>query len=188
MRIIAGKHRGRRLASPAGNHIRPTTDRIRESLFSILGDLHDLVVVDGYAGTGAFGCEALSRGARKVWFFDASRAAVQLVRQNVATLGEQDQAVITQARFVEGLLAVDDDIDVVFLDPPYGSTEPAAALAALVATARLRDDSVVVLEQGRDDEVPELPELTRTDERLYGSTRLSFFARQAGADLEDPRK
>ena len=136
MRVIAGKHRGRRLATLKGDAIRPTTDRVRESLFSILGSLHDLVVIDGYAGTGALGCEALSRGASRVWFFDSSRQATDLVAENLATLGETESARVITGTFTLALRSLVEEeetegIDVVFLDPPYGSSEPVAALSAL---------------------------------------------------------
>lgn len=178
MRIIAGKHRGRRLATPKGDAIRPTTDRIRESLFSILGDLHDAVVIDGYAGTGALGCEALSRGAKKVWFFDTSRAAVELVRQNVEAIGEEEATVLRQANFAEGLVLVDEPVDLVFLDPPYGTGEPQLALEALAKSSAVGTGARVVLEQARGDELPTHDDFLLTDTRTYGTTRLSFFDRR----------
>lgn len=176
MRIIAGKHRGRQLASPKDDAIRPTTDRVRESLFSIIGNLHDAVVIDGFAGTGALGCEALSRGARKVWFFDPSRAAVELVRSNLEMIGEQDAAVVVQSRFAAALDRVDEDIDIVFLDPPYGSPEPAAALDALALSSRVRARALVILEQDKADEVPQNHAFEIEDQRVYGTTRITFYA------------
>lgn len=178
LRIIAGKHRGRRLASPKDDAIRPTTDRIRESLFSILGNLHDVVVVDAYAGTGALGCEALSRGARRAWFFDASSDAVALVRANLAALGEEDAAIVIASKFVNSLGRLDEDVDLVFLDPPYGSAEPSAALRALAGCRYVHDGTLLVLEQDKNDVVPDDEAFELDDQRLYGTTRLSIFRRR----------
>lgn len=179
MRIIAGKHRGRRLASPSNDKIRPTTDRVRESLFSILGPLQDFIVVDGYAGTGALGLEAISRGARKVWFFDVSRDALELVNTNLETLGEQDTALVASGRFVRLLELVDESIDVVFLDPPYGSDEPRIALEALAACEQVSRDTMIVLEQDVRDELPGIDAFEAYDERRYGDTRITFLYRIA---------
>ena len=178
MRIIAGKHRGRRLATPKDEAIRPTTDRIRESLFSILGDLHDSVIVDAYAGTGALGCESLSRGARKVWFFDTSAKAITLVRENLATVGEEEAARVITGKFSKCVDQIDDDVDIVFLDPPYGSTEPALALCALAASSRARAGTLVILEQQRGDDLPEHDAFELDDQRTYGITRLTFLLKK----------
>ncbi len=182
MRIIAGIHRGRRLASPSGQSraIRPTTDRVRESLFSILGDLHGAIVVDGFAGTGAFGCEAISRGAEHVWFFDVSRQAIALVRENLARIGEEDRATVITGAFADRLSLVDRTVDLVFLDPPYGSGEAKTALAAISRSDRVDADTLLVLEQHVDDPLPSPDEASIHDERTYGDTRLVFGHKSAG--------
>jgi 16S rRNA (guanine966-N2)-methyltransferase len=178
MRIIAGKHKGRRLAAPNTSAVRPTTDRVRESLFAILGDLTDATVIDGYAGSGALGCEALSRGARKVWFFDRSRAAIDRVRQNVETIDEMDRAQIVNDSFARALLSMDEEVDLVFLDPPYGSDQPAIALGALAEHERIGPGCLIVLEQDRRDELPEHPAFELDETRVYGDTRLAFLYRR----------
>lgn len=179
MRIIAGKHRRRVLATPKDDAIRPTADRVRESIFSILGDFGDLTVVDAYAGTGALGCEALSRGARKVWFFDSSRRAVELVRKNIETLGEGEAAIVVPSSFERGIAVVDEAIDVVFLDPPYRSEHGAAALALLASSEHVTSETVVVLEQDRDEAPPEDAAFEVSDGRIYGTTRVTFYRRIA---------
>src|SRR5690554_3619799 len=103
MRIISGKARGLRLATPSTYHVRPTADRVREALFSILGDLEGAVVVDGFAGTGALGCEAISRGAARCYFFEKSREAVETVEENVRRIKGAGQAKVEKCTFEYGL-------------------------------------------------------------------------------------
>ena len=187
MRIISGRYRGRRLRAPSDARVRPTTDRIRESLFSILGGFDDEVVVDGYAGTGALGLEALSRGARAVWFIDVSRDSVRLVEANIETLGAQDETHVITGAFEKALERVTDDIDVVFLDPPYGSAEPPVAMRAIAMSSRARAGALVILEQDRADAVPQDPAFEVIDERNYGSTRVTFYRKTGveGASTDD---
>lgn len=178
MRIIAGRHRSRRLRSPPSNIVRPTTDRVRESLFSIIGDLTDAVVVDAYAGSGALGCESLSRGAEHVFFFDLARRSIDIVRANVETLGELDHATIVHGDFSSSIRLIDRDVDVVFVDPPYGSGEPALALEALASSAHTRRDCLIVLEQDIRDELPEHADFAFDESRTYGDTRVTFLFRR----------
>lgn len=179
MRIIAGKHRGRRIGAPRSNAIRPTIDRVRESLFAILGDLHDAVVVDGYAGTGALGLEALSRGARRAFFFDRSRDAITLVRENLELLGESKNATVVQGAFVSSLGQLTEEVDIVFLDPPYGSGELPGALDALSASPHIRADCLVVVEQEDREEAVEHPAFEFDEARKYGNTRITLLYRRS---------
>lgn len=136
MRIVAGTFRGRRLAAPRGRDVRPTADRVREALFSILGDIHGLDVLDLFAGTGAMGLEALSRGARAATFVEIDRQAHEVVRRNIdATItdGAQDHVDLIKGdavRVVRSLALADSRFDLVFFDPPYDQT------AELVASMR----------------------------------------------------
>lgn len=127
MRIVAGTFRGRRLAAPRGRDVRPTADRVREALFSILGDIDGLVVLDLFAGTGAMGLEALSRGAASATFVELDRQAHEVVRRNIdATIS--DTSVDTDlikgdaVRVVRSLALAERRFDVVFFDPPYDQT------------------------------------------------------------------
>lgn len=179
MRIIAGKHRGRRIAGPRSNAIRPTIDRVRESLFAILGDLQDTVVVDGYAGTGALGLEALSRGARKAFFFDRSREGITLVRENVEVLGESSNATVVQGAFASSLGQLTEEVDVVFLDPPYGSGELPLALDALSGSPHIPAQCLVVIEQEEREEPVEHPAFEFDESRKYGNTRITLLYRRS---------
>ena len=179
MRIVAGSHRGRPLEAPPDERIRPTSDRIRESLFNILH--HRLEgfsgkrVLDGFAGTGALGLEALSRGAASAVFMDNNRDALALCRRTAVSLG-----LVGPADFRLGDLTrpprASEWFDLILLDPPYGKGLAGAALAALAAAGWLAPQAIAVVEADRSQ--PEvIPEaFTTIDSRDYGRTRITLVA------------
>lgn len=171
-RIVAGSAGGRRLATPAGAATRPTSDRVREALFSTLGDLTGLRVLDGYAGSGAVGLEALSRGAAHALLVESDRAALAAVRANVAALGLAARVHAGDfARLVTG--APDRPYDVVFLDPPYA--EPVdAVVAALGAHGWLADGATLVVERSSRSREPTWPPGVQARPRAYGETTLWY--------------
>lgn len=183
MRIIAGQRRGHKIDGPkASTGTRPTSDLVRESLFNILGDLvTDRDVIDLFAGTGALGLEALSRGARRAVFVERDRENVALIYRNVATLRYQDRAVIRHGdayRWARSYRPDDDCPVIVLLDPPYREYEIHAKylnrmLAGLVENLPL--DSVIALESGRTLDARILPEFEAWDIRRYGDTQLAFL-------------
>lgn len=177
MRIIAGQAGGHRLQSPSTGRIRPTSDRVREALFSMLGPLDGAVVVDGFAGAGTLGLEALSRGAKRCYFFDASREAIETVEENAQRTGLRSRAVIRQCEFARGLATVIEGTpDLWFFDPPYGSALARESLEALQDDHnKVTPGALVVWESGVDEEIPELTRLELTRRREYGTTRLVFF-------------
>ena len=132
MRIVAGEFRGRQLKSPTWEGLRPTSDRLRETLFNILGDaVRGARVLDGYAGTGAIGIEALSRGAAHVAFVENDRRAVKLIEVNLASLTPRQDAIIRS-----GFRGFEDEaFDVIILDPPYESDAVTKALTAVRAVS-----------------------------------------------------
>jgi 16S rRNA (guanine966-N2)-methyltransferase len=127
MRVVAGKYRSRTLAAPRGLKLRPTSDRLRETLFDILGpSVEGSVFLDLYAGTGAVGIEALSRGARQVFFVESHRAGLALIRRNLESLGIASSAEILAVDALRGCQRLESRgvvADLVFLDPPYGEAE-----------------------------------------------------------------
>ncbi|MEZ4461350.1 MAG: 16S rRNA (guanine(966)-N(2))-methyltransferase RsmD [bacterium] len=177
MRIISGTAKGRKLATPLDDRVRPTTDRIRESLFSILGSFEDCTVLDAFAGTGALGCEALSRGATRVCFADNAAASIALVTDNVARVHAEDRAEIIHGSYELALRRMSFDPDVVFLDPPYNQGLTNAALEVLANAPRITAGALVVCEQHADEPPCQHPAFTLDDERLYGSVRLRLFLR-----------
>jgi 16S rRNA (guanine966-N2)-methyltransferase len=177
MRIIAGSAGGRRLAPFETRDIRPTPDRAREAIFSILGDIHGAVVVDGFAGTGAMGCEALSRGASECYFIEPRNLAVGLIKENLERIDASERGVVLQGNFNSQLMMIDEDPDLWLLDPPYHQGLGQAALEAMVDAECVTDRALVVLEQDVDEEVPQVEGFEHEDERLYGRARVSFFRR-----------
>jgi 16S rRNA (guanine966-N2)-methyltransferase len=183
VRIISGQRRGHKIDGPRGsNSTRPTSDLVRESLFNILRDLVvDRVVIDLFAGTGALGLEALSRGARQAVFVERDRENVGLIHRNIATLRYQDKAFVRHAdayRWARSYEPVDDQPVVVFLDPPYREYEIHAKylnrmLASLVE--RLPGGSAIALESGRTLDARILPDFDAWDIRRYGGTQVALL-------------
>jgi 16S rRNA (guanine966-N2)-methyltransferase len=182
-RIIAGRAGGRRIAVPPGTGTRPTSDRVREALFasleSLLGGFDGLRVLDLYAGSGAIGLEALSRGAREVLLVESDRRAAQVIRGNLATLGLSGASV--QARAAEQLAAgtAPASYDVVFADPPYtlGADALAQLLADLLAHGWLAPDAVVVVERARRSDWTWPAGFEPLRDRRYGDTVLHYAQR-----------
>jgi 16S rRNA (guanine966-N2)-methyltransferase len=181
VRVVAGRFGGRRLAAPAGRGTRPTSDRVREALFSILGPLDGERVLDLYAGSGALGIEALSRGAASALLVESDPRAVAVIRSNLGALGLSEPEARVHAGPARAALrnASDrgDTYDLVFLDPPYRSApelgrELSAALGPLLAAG-----GRVVSESDR--RAPLALELPLTDERRYGDTLIRIHAHDA---------
>jgi 16S rRNA (guanine966-N2)-methyltransferase len=185
MRIVGGRHRGRRLVAPPGEAVRPTSDRAREALFDILSHGHfaaegipfaEEAVLDAFAGTGALGLEALSRGAAEAIFFEQNPEARAALRRNVASMGETDRAQIRPYDATRPPRA-GKRCAVVFIDPPYRSGLAASALAAIDAAGWLTPDALAVIENGAREEFHPPAGFTRLDERIYGAARLVFLRR-----------
>jgi 16S rRNA (guanine966-N2)-methyltransferase len=169
MRVIAGSHGGRTLAAPRGQATRPTSDRVREALFSILGDISGAEVLDLYAGSGALAIEALSRGAASATLVDSAPAAIASVRRNLTALGLEARVRREDVRaFLRAASRSAPQYDLVFLDPPYRhSGELGAQLSAALAPL-LAPGARVVAESDR--RAPLRLELPLLDERRYGDT------------------
>jgi 16S rRNA (guanine966-N2)-methyltransferase len=178
MRIVAGKHRGRVLAAPKGRDTRPTAARAREALFNILahGDFGDsspldgAIVLDAFAGTGAFAFEALSRGAASATLLDTDRAALAAAKANAQALKEQD-AVTILSRDATKPGAAPRAHTLVFLDPPYGKGLVEAALAALAAGGWIGSGALVIAEIGAKEDVAPPDGFTAVDTRAYGAAK-----------------
>lgn len=180
MRIIAGLAKGRRLATPGargGEIIRPTADRAREALFSILGweFIREAVVLDLFAGTGAMGLEALSRGARQAVFVDNSPVALNLIRHNIEACGFGDRAQVIRHDLRKNLsFAAGQGLgafDIVFLDPPYRQSLGQSILAALLFQRLVKEQGVVIAEDDSRETLPDsVGRLVLYDRRAYGDT------------------
>ena len=178
MRIIAGRHRGRRLMAPPGLHTRPTSDRAREALMSILEHgqppLAGARVIDLFAGFGAVGLEALSRGAATVILVETDRTALAAIRRNVDHLGEGSRVSVL-ARDATRLGRAAHQVDLAFLDPAYGQGLAAPACASLVTGGWLAPGARVVIETAAPEPLPSLAGLELEDERRYGLARFHFL-------------
>lgn len=184
MRIIAGKYRSVSLASvgkgDAGTHLRPTTDRVRESLFNVLSGYNvfdDARVLDLFAGTGALGLEALSRGAAYAAFVDDGRAAQRLIGQNIAKLRVSDQTEIIRrdARHLPGRTGK--PFDLVFLDPPYRKGFGATALVSADKGGWLSPAAIVVWEEASEMTAPD--GFVVQDHRRYGDTHVTLMSKRS---------
>ncbi len=183
MRIIAGRHKGKRLASvgkgDAGAHLRPTTDRVRESLFNLLvnggyGDpITDSRVVDLFAGTGALGLEALSRGAAFACFVDDGQAARALLRENIGLCSAQGTSKVFRRDATKLGEVQQAPFTLAFLDPPYGKGLGEKALAAAIAGGWLSPDALIVWEESMAPKLPACCE--QLDQRRYGDTLLTIL-------------
>jgi 16S rRNA (guanine966-N2)-methyltransferase len=186
MRVIAGKYRSRKLKGPGKLRLRPTSDRLRETLFNVLGpSVEDSLFVDLYAGTGAIGIEAISRGARETIFIESHAPATRLVRQNLEALGICSGVEVMEADVVKGLknLAARHLLaDFIFLDPPYEGEEHLRALEFLDASHLVAPYGLVIVEHHHSMELPERfdrLECTRLLEQ--GDAALSFYRLAAAA-------
>ena len=152
MKISGGKERGRTLRVPAGARVRPTSDKVKQALFNILGDrVAGATFLDLYAGAGGVGIEALSRNADRVIFVDAADNAVRFIQRNLESTGFCERARVIQADAGKFLKKHQGAYDIIFLDPPYGKELPGRALAALHRTGWIADDAVVIVQHHPKD-------------------------------------
>ncbi len=178
MRVITGTAGGRKLKSPDGDAIRPTTDHVKQAMFNILQfDLEGRRVLDLFGGTGQLGIEALSRGAREAVFTDSSRTAVQLIRENLKRCSLQGTVIQTD---VLRYLQRGEKFDVIFIDPPYDAGLYSRVLEAINSVDNLTEGGIIVCEARAGTELPSmrLP-YVRLQERKYGSVKICLYTRNA---------
>lgn len=180
MRIISGTSKGRRLLSPKHPSLRPTSDRVKESLFNILGrEVEGKVILDLFAGTGNLGIEALSRGAKKVFFVEKGRQALRLIERNLSQCGLEEKSEILpkEVNRAIGILKQRGALfDLILMDPPYERGWVGKTLLKLTSQPIYHDDSILVIEHGRREAVPPLVEgweLIR--QKRLGDTLISFL-------------
>ncbi len=181
MRIIGGKFRSRVLAEFEGEDVRPTSDRVKESLFNILSvKLYGARVLDLFSGSGALGLESLSRGAKEVCFNDCAKASLAILKKNLNALKitpNGDEAKLTNCDYLVCLEQARGQFDLIFIDPPYRLEFGEKALQKIAQRGLLSKDGVVVYERDRAFD-GEVEGLEKYDERKYGKTYLTFFRRQ----------
>lgn len=180
MRIIAGSHKGRRLLSPNTNDIRPTSGRVKEALFSILGDrVIGATVLDLFAGTGAIGIEALSRGAARTMFVESHAASLKLLHSNLTQCGLSEHTEIYPGEthaFFQYAARHRLTFDIIFADPPYRDDSPNTLLPLLGQSAMILPHTVVILEHPTKHQIPpRVGPLNRVRQYRYGDSSLSLF-------------
>jgi 16S rRNA (guanine966-N2)-methyltransferase len=179
MRVIAGTFKGRRIDAPTWEGLRPTSDKLRETLFNVLAArIQGARVLDGFAGTGAVGIEALSRGAAHVTFVERDPRAVALIEANLRRCGVDDRYAIIRARFAgREQPAGAESFDVIFMDPPYGTGELLSAIDA--AEPLVQADTLLIVEHAKRDAAPESRgALVRTRLLTSGDSALAFYTRR----------
>ena len=173
MRVVAGRFKGRRLAAPRGTRTRPTADRVREALFSMLGDVADARVLDLYAGSGALGIEALSRGAESAVFVERDPQAVAAIERNLASVASEQRVV--RQDVLRFLTSESGAFDLVFCDPPYDSASRLAGPLAERLPKLIATHGRIVTESDKRNPL-ELP-FPLLSERTYGDTRIAIHGR-----------
>lgn len=187
MRVIGGSWRGRRLDAPPGSAVRPTGDRVREAVFNILehgahtggegSPIPDAQVLDAFAGSGALGIEAMSRGAAHATFLDSDATAIRTIQRNLAALTGLANASVRRADCLAPPPAPA-ACDIVFLDPPYNEGLAAPALVALARAGWIADGALCVVELGRDDAFDAPDGFDLLDDRRYGRARIVILRRE----------
>lgn len=180
MRVISGTFKGRRLTAPAGMATRPTADRIKESMFNILaGSVRNKRVLDLFAGTGALGIEALSRGATRAVFVDYAKAALAAIQSNIRELGLGDCTRVIHWNILKNLnclIPERNGFDLVFMDPPYETNSVLPALEALLSCGALSAGARLIIEHSnRESIVRPMDKLIIADQRRFGKTLVSFL-------------
>lgn len=187
MRIITGEYRGRRLESPAGYDVRPTSDKVKEAVFNIImNEVWDATCVDLFAGTGNLGLEALSRGAKKCYFGDNSRESINLIKNNVKMCRAEDKSVIIAGDYSKILGRINEKVDIFFLDPPYKDGLYGNCLEIIDSLDLLSEEGIIVAEHGVRDYVPEtVGSLEIIKERKYGKIMVTIYAKKSEVHTEE---
>jgi len=175
MRIISGQFKGRKLKTLEGMNTRPTADRVKEALFNILGNkTYDAKILDLFAGSGALGLEALSRGASYCTFVDSSKDAISIIKENIKLCKQEENSKVINKDYVEALRLLKDKFDIIFVDPPYSKGIELTVLKNIKEI--LSDDGIIVIETDKSDILDdEINGFLKYDTRKYGRTIISFY-------------
>lgn len=178
MRVIGGELRGKKLTAPKDDSVRPTTDRVKESMFNLISGYidEDTVVYDLFSGTGSLGIEALSRGAEKAFFCDKSKESYNITKENIASCRLNDRSRLVFGSYKKAVSEFEQKADLVFLDPPYGLDLWKDCSDMLVSQDRLNEEAVVVMEHGVENELTDINEnLSLIKEKRYGAIVISIY-------------
>ena len=184
MRIIAGDYKGRKLETPRDNEIRPTTDKVKEAMFSILIPyIEDAYCCDLFAGTGSLGLEALSRGARFCQFSDKERDSVSIIKTNIEKCNAREYSRLIHGDYMKALKKLEEKVDIFFVDPPYNDNLYIKCLTAIDTLDLLNDEGIIIVEHEKKEVLPDLiGSLLKTKERTYGRTILSIYIKNESVE------
>lgn len=187
MRVVAGKYKGRRLDNPIGYDIRPTSDKVKESIFNILmNDTYGRVFCDLFSGTGSLGIEALSRGAKKCYFSDYSRESIRLILDNIKNCNCQKEAIVLQGDYNKNLARISEKIDVFLLDPPYKSGFYEKSIEEIENLDLLAQDGIILAEHEVHDIMPrQVGNLHIVKEKKYGKIMVSLYKYNFDKEIEE---
>ncbi len=180
MRVISGKARGLKLNAPKNEDVRPTTDRVKESLFNIINSyVLDSNVLDLFAGTGSLGIECLSRGANKCVFVDKSKESMAIVKSNIKKAKVENESITLNTDFKNAIVSLGkkgEKFNIIFMDPPYYKNMFIDALSAVDENNLLEEDGIIVVEHDTVDSFPEnVGRLYKNRDKKYGNTTLTFY-------------
>lgn len=180
MRVISGKVRGLKLNTPKNEDVRPTTDRVKESLFNIINPyIMESDVLDLFAGTGSLGIECLSRGANRCVFVDVSKESISIVKSNIKKARVENESIVLNLDFkdaINKLKLQNNKFDVIFMDPPYYKNMFIDALEKITEASLLKEDGIIIIEHDTKDKFPEkINTIIQTKSKKYGNTTLTFY-------------
>lgn len=178
MRVISGTAKGRKLYAPKTHNIRPALDKVKGAIFNILFDVAGKTVLDLFAGTGAVGIEALSRGASHCTFVDLGNEAITIIRKNIELCGFHERAKIFPKPVnvaLEYFAKHGAKFDLIFVDPPYLKNLVNPTLIKIASAGILAEEGLIIVEHHPKEPIGDIPGLQKTDERKYGQTRISFL-------------
>lgn len=182
MRVIAGKARRLQLKAPAGIDTRPTTDRIKETLFNMIQDeLYDIYFLDLFSGSGAIGIEALSRGAKKAWFVEQNRNAVEIINENLRVTHLEQQAEVMNCTAISAISMLQgrERFHVVFMDPPYGKGLEKEVLTHPAFYQILEEQALIIIEADLETDIPEeVPGFRILKEKIYKTNKHIFLEKK----------
>ena len=178
MRIIAGNFKGRKLESLKGNDVRPTGDKVKEAIFSMIDEyIEESVVIDLFSGTGNLGLEALSRGAKMCYFGDNRSESIRVTKANIENCNVSEQSVVIAGSFEKVLSKIPEKADVIFLDPPYDKEFMALCFEKIRDFEILQDGGIIVAEHGLKEKLPDVfYDFNKMKERRYGTILVSLFS------------
>lgn len=180
MRIVAGEFKGRKLEMPENYDIRPTSEKVKEAIFSMIaGNIPDAVCVDLFSGTGSIGLEAISRGATKCYFCDNSKTSLEITKRNIGKCKAEDRAMVISGDFEKGLSMISDresKVDIIFLDPPYKEGLYERCFEMISNLNCLADDGIIVAEHHSKDLFAEnISGFEKLKEKKYGSIGITIY-------------